>query len=107
MSTTIDIPAAVAEIRKVLAAPEWGVAGSDEHSTALVLLVSAYTGPSVCRIAKATGLPHDVVAHIGTQARRQKIWRGRKVFAEWADEDSGSLALACDAACTMGLLTRK
>jgi len=107
MSTKVDIPTAIAEFRKLLSTGEWGVPESAEHNTALVLLASACVGPNVRKIAGATGLPYDVVAHIGAQARRHKIWRADKVCAEWDDEENGGIALACDVACVMGLLTRK
>ena len=93
-------------VRDFLSSGEWGEPESADHNAAFILLASAILGPCVKRIAKATGIPLDIVQTIGAQARRHKIWRGAKVHAEWADEDCGGVALACDVACVLGLLQR-
>ena len=67
--------------------------GSDTFKAALILVVSAYIGANIRRVAKFTGYPYRLVNEVGNNLRKGGIWVGSRVAAsEWFDSEVGGTA---------------
>jgi len=72
-----------------------------------ILLASAILGANERRIAKFLSYSLQFVKNIGENLRENKIWQGRKVYANWFDKKNGGIAFNCDVAVGLGFLKRK
>lgn len=74
--------------------------------SAMILMASGNVGPNAKRIAKLLGYPRKVVAEKARIARKNKIWVGGKIIAEWLDDKRGGVAFIADVAVLDGILER-
>lgn len=72
----------------------------------LFLLMSLGRDNSVSRIATAAPLSFKECTQFKREAKRNGIFRGRKLAVDWAEEGGGT-ALLLDALCVAGLCERK
>ena len=71
-----------------------------------LLLMSAIVGPNIVRCAAALSVSRPRIAWMGRNLRKNKIWDGSTVQANWFDPNDG-VSLALDASVALGLLERK
>ena len=71
-----------------------------------VMLASGIWGPCADRIAKKLRVSRYAVRQLGHMLRDNKMWRGRKVTAEWFDKESGGTSIVMDLCVLDGLLER-
>ena len=74
--------------------------------TALILLASAVEGPSIERIAYLTNIPRSRVAERGRRLRKNRVWSGNRVVANWFDKESGGIAFWLDVLVADGFMAR-
>lgn len=87
----------------------YGTKGKKDEDEAfragLVLLSSAFLGPSIPDISDFTGVPEEQISEWASNLERSGIWRGGKVYVDWFDKDGG-VAFLCDTLVMQGLLKR-
>lgn len=95
------------ELRAAILKAEPGIDQESEVFHAqMVLLASAIEGPNVQRLTKLSGAPRRLVAKFGHNLRKNGVWRGKKVYANWADEKEGGVAFQLDVLVAMGLMAK-
>lgn len=75
------------------------------YTTYLILLSSAIVGPNIKKIAKFAHIPRKDVRERAVNLRKNKVWVGGHVYAEWFEKDGG-IAFICDALVADGLVKR-
>lgn len=78
----------------------------ESFKAAVVLLASARIGTSQSTLHKVTGYSRPQIAKFSHYLKKSGIWRGRKVYAEWADKENGVIAFWCDVLTAQGILER-
>lgn len=73
--------------------------------TMLILLASAVVGPNIKRISKHLNIPRYEVRERAINCRKNKIWRGGKISAEWSGKHGG-VAFMLDACVAGDLMNR-
>lgn len=57
-------------------------------------------------LAKFTGINQSLVSKFAHNLRKGGVWRGRKIYANWADEKDGGISFALDSMVATGLMER-
>jgi len=73
---------------------------------ALVLAAVASFGTDLEVLSEVTGHSTDYVRKVLRRLRAERVLRGQTIRAAWADENSGSFAVALDAGVAAGMFTR-
>ena len=73
---------------------------------AAILLASVCVGPNQKKIAAFLKYPRTLVAKFASNLKQNKIWRGKKVYANWGDKKNGVIEFWCDVLVAQGLLKR-
>lgn len=97
----------IEEIEKAIFEMDPGLTRDDEPFQAqVVMLASADQGMmGIRRLSKFTRIPERMVSKFAHNLRKGGIWRGRKIYADWAGEDGG-IAFTLDSMVAVGLLER-
>lgn len=82
-----------------------GTADAEDDITKIiaVLLASAIMGPDVAKLEKYTGCDREFLDGIDEKCRKNGIWVGNKVHANWFDEEEGTISLICDVLAAAGM----
>ena len=64
-------------------------ADEESYKAAVVLLSSAQVGPNIKRIAKFARYPRATVAQFSRMLRKNRVWRGERIYTNWFDENGG------------------
>lgn len=72
---------------------------------AVILLMSLHVGPNIKRLAKFVKSPRSFVAEVSRLARKNKIWKGGKIYCDWGNKKTGGIAFWLDVAVCQGWLT--
>lgn len=75
------------------------------YAAAAFLLASLKVGPVQYKIAHLLGMPTRQVSLFAHQARRNGIWKGGQIHAEWFSENGG-IAFWCDVLVLTGMMSR-
>lgn len=78
----------------------------DQWDAGLILLTGLEVGPNADKVAAFTGIPRSKCREIGGRLRENGVWSGRKIRAEWFDEETGGVAFLCDVNVALGMLKR-
>lgn len=98
----------IGEIKEVVHKMDPALSEQDEaYKAMVVLLASAVCGPNVIKLRKFTGYPQDMLSKFAIRLRRNGIWKGDKVYADWLDPEEGSAALILDSMVATGLMQRQ
>lgn len=76
------------------------------YQAATFLIASLMVGPVQYKIQHLTKLPKGLVAMFAHHCRKNKIWFGGKIHADWANEETGGLAFWCDVNVLTGMFER-
>jgi hypothetical protein len=80
---------------------------SESFRAQLVMLMSASHGTmDVKKLAKLTGVPHSLVWKFAHNLRKNGVWHGRKICANWLDKENGGTAFMLDVCVATGLMAR-
>ncbi len=96
------------EIETEILRADPGLKREDEAFKAkVVMLTSAFEGTmSVKRLAKMTGLPYSLVAKFAHNLRKNGVWKGRKIYANWSDKENGGIEFELDTCIALGWMNR-
>lgn len=75
---------------------------SDTFKSLTVLVASALVGPNIKRILKLTHIPRAFIAPRSARLRKNGIWVGARVHANW--ENDGYLGLCLDSLVADGYI---
>lgn len=81
---------------------------SDElgFMAAAVLLASAFVGADAVRIQKFLKYPAEIIGMFDAALRKNRVWMGEKICADWTGENGGAEFWLCVLVAT-GHMTRK
>lgn len=83
-----------------------GLKPDDEAVKAqVIMLASVQIGPNIKKLIKFTGYPPGLVHKFGHNLRKNGVWHGRRVRANWFDE-GGYIDLLLDTNVALGYLER-
>lgn len=80
--------------------------GTREYTAGMVLFGSGLLGVHTYRIAKWGGIPEEAILEIEPRLRENGIWKDSHVYAEWTDEENGTLAFILDVLVAVGDVRR-
>lgn len=84
-----------------------GLQPDDEaYKATVVLLSSLEVGPHIQRLKKFTGYPRELLMKFSHFLRKNGVWRGGRVYADWFDEKEGAAALIMDSLVAQGMMER-
>ena len=93
-------------IRQYVWDNNWVDDSGPAFNAACVLLASAIIGPNANRIARFLELKRDEVRTFGKRLRANEIWKGRKVYGDWFDEQYGGINFCLDINIALGLMEK-
>lgn len=79
---------------------------SKDYNSAAFLMASLFVGPNYKKIANLLRMNKDKAYAFSTIARRQKIFVGDDIRAQWSDPKNGSMAFCCGVLVLEGKLHR-
>ena len=96
------------EIEKAILDGDAGMTRDDEVFKAqCVMMASAVHGRfGVKWLANFTGLPQSLVSKFSHNLRKSGVWKGRRIHANWADEEDGGISFALDSMIAVGMMQR-
>ncbi len=80
--------------------------GDENCQAAIVLLSSLEVGTSIRKLREFTGLPSGLISKFSYNLRKSGVWRDSKVYADWADEESGGVSFTLDTLVATGMMQR-
>lgn len=96
------------EIKKAVHQIDPALSEDDEAFKAMaVLLSSAVCGPNVVKLKRFTSYPSDLLNKFAYRLRRNGIWKGARVYADWMDPEEGGAALILDSLVAQGMMERQ
>ncbi len=104
MKKKIDLPYLISEVKRL--DPKLNE-GSEDFSTALMLLAALVLGTNEKMISRFTGLPLYFIRPRADRLRKNKIWIGNKTFCDWFKKGYGGIAFWIDVLVAQGMLNRK
>jgi len=78
----------------------------ESFKAAAVLLAGLEIGLNISKLSKALGYDRSLVCKFAYNLRKSRVWRGRKTYANWNDEESGGVAFWMDVCVAQGLMEK-
>lgn len=95
------------EIKDALRKMDAGLSEDDDGFKAQVVMVSSLqVGPNVSRLAAFTGISKELITNFSRNLRKNGVWRGTRVYANWFETDGG-IDFLLDTNVALGCIERR